>query len=200
MIRIYNFPRGARGVRAGWVCEEMSLAYEFVPVAYPPGEAFLKLNPVGTVPVLEDGAVTISESIAIMLYLAETYGPTPLLPSRSDPDFARVLELTIFGEASLGACINPLLSARFSAPAEKKQNWSTEALEARIERFLDHLSEKLGAKAYLAGAELTLADISVETALHMWQILGKPVPKNLAAYRDRLKTLPTYQRAMRVQS
>jgi glutathione S-transferase len=198
MIRIYNFPRGARGVRAGWVCEEMSLPYEFVPVGFPPSEDFIARNPLGTVPVLEDGAVTISESVAIMLYLAQTYGPTPLLPQA--PAFAQVLELTVFGEASLGACINPLLAAHFGAAPDDKRNWSVATLEARIERYLEYLSERLGANGYFVGSALTLADISVETALHMWQgVLGKPIPNNLAAYRDRLKAHSTYQRAMATQ-
>ena len=201
MIRIHNFPRGARGVRAGWVCEEMGLDYEFAAVTYPPSEAFIRLNPLGTVPVLEDGAATITESLAIMLYLAEAHGPTPLLPPRDDPAFAQVLELAMFGEASLGASLNPLLAARFSAPAELKRNWPVGMLEGRVEKFLDHLSARLGENAYLVGSGLTLADICVETSLQIWQgALAGAIPDNLAAYRDRLKALETYQRAMAAQA
>jgi glutathione S-transferase len=104
MIRIYNFPRGARGLRAGWVCEEMGLTYEVVPVTFPPDAAYRALNSLGTVPFLEDDGVAISESVAIMLYLAQAYGPTPLLP-KATTHFAKVLQWTLFGEASLGASL-----------------------------------------------------------------------------------------------
>ena len=199
MIRIHNFPRGARGLRAGWVCAEMSLAYEYAPVGYPPSATFVALNPLGTVPVLEDGAARITESVAIMLYLAQAYGPTQLLPASDDPAFAEVLDLTVFGEAALGACLNPLLAARFAAPDDEKRGWSVERLEARVHKQLAWLSERLGSNVWFAGAELTLADISIETALRMWQGgLGGPIPKNLAAYRDRLKDRPAYQSAVLV--
>jgi glutathione S-transferase len=201
MIRIHNFRRGARGVRAGWVCEEMGLPYEFVAVDYPPSASYVALNPLRSVPLLEDGTVRLSESIAIMLYLAETHGPTPLLRKTDKPAFATILELTIFGEASMGACLNPLMAARFAAPGEAKRNWSVEMLEARFARLLDHVSGRLGEHAWFVGTELSLADISIETALQMWQgALGGSVPANLAAWRERLKTRPAYQRAMAAQA
>jgi hypothetical protein len=40
MIRIQNFPRGARGLRVMWLCEEMSLPYEVELVSFPPSEAY----------------------------------------------------------------------------------------------------------------------------------------------------------------
>ena len=201
MIRLYNFPHGARGVRVAWVCEEMGLPYETVPVAYPPDDSYRSLNPLGTVPLLVENDLAIAESVAIILYLAETHGPTPLLPSKGDPSYAAVLELTIFAEATLGACLNPLLAARFGAPDEDSRNWSVTNLEARVDRLLTHVSDRLGANAYLVGAGLTLADIAVETALRIWQgALRKTVPDNLAAYRQRLSALPAYQRAVKAQS
>jgi glutathione S-transferase len=197
MIRIHDFPGGARGLRVAWVCEEMGLAHQFAPVAYPPEKAYLALNPLGTVPTMEDGQAAISESIAIILYLARAYGPTPLLPSGDEPTFAPVLELTVFAEASLGACLNPLLAAHFGAPEGHSRNWSVQALEARGVRLVNHLSERLGARAWLVSQGLTLADIAIETALRIWQgPLAQPVPENLAAWRGRLADLPTYQRAI----
>ncbi len=197
MIRIHDFPGGARGLRGAWVCEEMGLAYEFAPVTFPPSEAYLTLNPLGTVPTAEDGSVTIAESVAIMLYLAQAHGPTPLLPGAGDPALARVLELTVFAEASIGACMNPLLAAHFAAPAEHKRNWSVENLEARAERQVGHLSRRLGDRPWFVGQDLTLADIAIETALVMWQgPLTKAAPPNLAAWRTRLAHRPAYQRAI----
>src|SRR5262245_62991859 len=103
MIRIYNFARGARGLRVYWQCEEMALPYQVETVSFPTSAAYRARNPLGTVPFLEDeGGVAINESVAMMLYLAQKYGPTPLLPGKDDPILARVLQMTVFAEATLG--------------------------------------------------------------------------------------------------
>ena len=197
MITIHNFSRGARGLRVMWLCEEMGLAYRAAEVTYPPSAAYMALNPRGTVPFLEDeGGVAIGESVAMLLYPAHRYGPTPLMPARDDPDLARVLQLTVFGETAIGMGLNPLLAARFGAPEEHKRNWSVQGLEGRVEQSVDYVSDLLGGQTFLAGDRLTLADISVATALGIWKgALDKTLPDNLVAYRERLAARPTYQRA-----
>jgi glutathione S-transferase len=103
MIKIYNFARGARGLRAIWQCEEMGLPYRLQTISFPTSEDYRAVNPLGTVPFLEDdGGVAINESTAMMLYLAQRYGPTPLLPGNDNPLLARVLQMTVFGEATIG--------------------------------------------------------------------------------------------------
>jgi glutathione S-transferase len=196
MIRIHNFPRGLRGQRAAWQCEEMGLAYEVVPVTFPPSADYLALNPIGNVPFLEDDGVAMGESVAIMLYLAQRYGPTPLLPAREDPNLARVLHLAVFGEASIGAGMNPLMAAHFGAPAEDKRNWSVRMGESRVESFIAHAGELLGEGPFFCGQSLTLADLSISTAFGIWRgALGKTLPDRLAAYQDRIVALPTYHKA-----
>ena len=117
MIRIHNFPRGARGLRLVWQCEEMGLPYELAAVSFPPSEAFRALHTLGSVPFLEDeGGVAINESVAMMFYLAQKYGPTPLLPGKDDPTLARVLQMTVFGETAIAMNLNPILEAKFVAP------------------------------------------------------------------------------------
>jgi glutathione S-transferase len=202
MIRIHNFARGARGVRVIWQCEEMGLPYQVETVTYPPSEAYRALNPLGTVPFLEDeGGVAIHESVAIMLYLAQKYGPTPLLPSKDDPALARVLQMMVFSEATIGAGMNTLMAAHFAAPEPDKRNWSVLKLEARVEEALRHVVGALGEKPFLAGDHFTLADIAVNTALGMWRgALGRAVPDELVAYRERLAARPAYQRALKAHS
>ena len=195
-IKIWNFPRGARGVRLFWLCEEMGLPYEAEAVNFPVSDEYRALNPIGNVPFLQDGDVAINESVAIMLYLAERYGPTPLLPKDDPVAFARVLQLTVFSEASMGALVNTLLMAKFGAPEADKQNWSARAQEGRLNQFADFVTATLSARSFLVGSGLTLADISVSTTLAIWTAaLGKVLPPPLAAYQERLQALPTYQRA-----
>jgi len=199
MIKIYNFARGARGLRVIWQCEEMGLPYQVEKVSFPPSETYLALHPLGTVPFLEDeGGVAMSESVAMMLYLAQRYGPTPLLPGKDDPALARVLQLTVFSEATLGAGMNPLMEAHFGAPETDKRNWSVRAQEGRLEKAVRYVTDLLGPGPFLVGSQLTLADLAVTTALGIWRgALGKTLPDTLVAYRERLAARPAYQRAMK---
>jgi glutathione S-transferase len=197
MIRIYNFARGARGLRVVWQCEEMGLPYAMETVSYPPSEAYRALHPLGSVPFLEDdGGVAINESVAIMLYLAQKYGPTPLLPNGDPATMARVLQMMVFSEATIGAGINTLLTAHFGAPDADKRNWSVIAQEKRMGQSLDYVIHILGNNPFLAGQELTLADMCISTALGIWRgALGKALPDVLAAYQDRLSERPALVRA-----
>lgn len=196
MITIWNFSRGVRGVRIVWQCEEMGLAYDAKGFEYPPPPDYLAKYPPGSVPFLEDdGGVGLGESVAQMLYLAQRYGPTPLLPSEPAA-MARVLQLTVAAEAAMGGPMNPMMGTKFAAPADKQDNWTNSFCEARVADALGYAESLLGEDGYFVGDGLTLADIAVSTALGMWQgALGKPVPPKLAAHRGRMTARPAYQKA-----
>lgn len=197
MIKLYNFARGIRGVRLFWLCEEMNLPYQTVVVNYPPSEAYLAINPLGNVPCLEDEGVAINESVAILLYLAQKYGPTPLLPNIDDPRLAKVLQLTVFSEAELGSSLNALLGTRFAAPESDKQNWQVSMHESVVKRDLAYLVQQLGDRDYLVGDSLTLADLAISTALGLWSgALKQDLPEALVRYRAHLSERPAYQRAL----
>jgi glutathione S-transferase len=197
VITIYDFPQGARGLRAAWLCEEMGLAHTFVPVRFPPDQGYRELNPFGTVPFLQDDGVSMSESVAMMFYIAQKYGPTDALPPANDERFAKVVQFTLFGEASLSAPMTPLLAVRFGAPENEKRNWSAIRIEARLKATIDQLGDELGGREFLAGPGLTLADISVATALRIWtRAVGQELPATLKAYSERLQDRPACKRAI----
>lgn len=196
MITIHNFSRGVRGLRVAWQCEEMGLAYKAVGFEFPVPAEYRAKYPPGSVPFLEDeGGVAIGESVAQMLYLAQRYGPTPLLPA--DPaGMARVLQLTVASEASLGGLMNPLMGTKFAAPADQKANWTDSFCEARVADMLGYVESLLGEGGFFVGDDLTLADIAVSTSLGMWSgALGKDIPPKLAAHRERMQARPGYQKA-----
>ena len=155
------------------------------------------MNPLGTVPFLEgEEGVAIHESVAIMLYLAQRYGPTPLLPAPTDPVLAKVLQLTVFGEASIGAALNTLLAAKFGAPEAEKDNWSVRMTQGRMGDLIADVSANLGDKPFLVGDHLTLADISVSCGLGIWAgAFGGVLPDNLVSWRAGLAARSAYQRA-----
>jgi len=196
MIRVYNFTSGVRGLRVVWQCEEMGLAYEAKGFAYPPPAEYAAKYPPGSVPFLEDeGGVAMGESVAMMIYLAQRYGPTPLLPA--DPaEMGRVLQLVVASEAAMGGLMNPLMGTKFVAPDDQKANWTQGFCEARVVDALGYAQDLLGERAFFVGDGLTLADIAVSTVLGMWKgALDKDIPPKLAAHRERMMERPAYQKA-----
>ena len=91
MITVFGEGRGFRVV---WLLEEMGLAYRLRRVDLLAGvdkdPEFLAINPGGFIPAIQDGDVTMVESIAIMAYLMARYGPTPLAPDPHDPAFPQL--------------------------------------------------------------------------------------------------------------
>jgi len=197
MMKIHNFARGARGQRVMWLCEEMGLQYAVQNHSFPVAADYRALNPLGTVPFLEDsGGVALNESVAIMLYIAQHYGPTPLLPTGNAALMAQCLQLTLFGETEIGMNLNPLLAAHFMAGKDDRRNWSVIGLEQRIKRAIDYAETLIHYRSYLVGDDLTLADISVSCGVGIWEgALGRQLPEALMAYQDRLRARPAYQRA-----
>lgn len=197
MMTIHNFARGGRGLRVMWLCEEMGLPYAVHNHTFPVSADYRVLNPLGTVPALEDdGGVVMNESVAIMLYIAQRHGPTPLLPTEDPVRLARCLQLTLFGETELGMMLNPLIAARFMAAEADKRNWSVVGLEERVARAIDYAETLIRGRSCLVGDDLTLADISVSCGLAIWQgALGGKLPDALSTWQDRMRARPAYERA-----
>ena len=199
MIKIYNFARG-RGVRVAWLCEEMGLPYSIEPVSFPPSEAYRTINPLGQVPFLEDAGVGINESVAMLLYLAEKYGPTPLLPAKTAPGFARVLQMCVFGEATLGASLNTVLIDHFVVPEKDKRGPLVQVILGRVEQQVAFVERVLADGPFPAGKDFTVADISVVYALGLWSgPLQKPLGDKLSSYVQRATSRPAYARASKAQ-
>jgi len=83
-MKLFEFAP-TRSIRARWTLQELGVEFESVVVNLIAGEhhdaAFLRLNPAGRVPVLVDGDVVLTESVAIVLYLAEKYPEKRFVPS-----------------------------------------------------------------------------------------------------------------------
>jgi glutathione S-transferase len=82
-MKLYEFAP-TRSIRVRWTLQELAVDFEAIPVNMLAGEhrspAFLKINPAGKLPVLVDGDMVLTESIAIVLYLAEKYRDKGLIP------------------------------------------------------------------------------------------------------------------------
>ena len=83
-MKLYEFAP-TRSIRVRWTLQELGVDFESVTVNLLAGEQrrpeFLKINPAGRVPVLVDDDLVLTESVAIVLYLAEKYPHTGLIPT-----------------------------------------------------------------------------------------------------------------------
>src|SRR4051812_15006554 len=94
-ILLYGFKLSGHSHRAELMLSLLGLPFEFRPVDLPAGEqkgeAFLRLNPFGAVPVIDDNGTVIADSVAILVYLALTYdGARRWLPA--DPAGAAAVQ------------------------------------------------------------------------------------------------------------
>jgi len=199
MLTVFHAPR-TRSLRVLWMLEEMGLPYEVRPVDFPRHRAdaeFMRLNPAGSLPVLKDGDVVISESTAIMEYLARRYGPTALAPQVFDPGFPTYLQYLHFGEASLAGPMTVVAQCWFFGPEDQKENPGVEAARAVFRARLKAVERRLENQSFIAGDAFTAADISVAYALGLGQGLRAveayaPVVQD---YLVRCRSRPGFERA-----
>ncbi|GGA44522.1 glutathione S-transferase family protein [Dyella nitratireducens] len=198
MITVFGEGRGFRVI---WLLEEMRLAYRLRPVDLLAGvekdTEFLAINPAGFIPAIQDGDVTMVESIAIMEYLMARYGPTPLAPAPHDPAFPAYQQFLHLGEAGLAASIYFVVGARNFAPESERQNWSADQALSVFESRLTLVTRQLARTPYLAGEVFTAADISVTYALELAQTSGGVrLGEVERSYMARTRAQEGYQRAM----
>jgi glutathione S-transferase len=198
MITVFGEGRGFRVV---WLLEEMGIPYRLRPVDLGAGvdkdAEFLAVNPAGFIPAIQDGNVTMVESIAIMEYLMGRYGPTPLAPDPHDPAFPSYQQFLHLGEAGLAASIYFVVGARNFAPEAQRQNWTAEQARRLFESRLGLVRRQLARLPYLAGESFTAADISVTYALELAQRAGGvTLGESEREYVTRTSRREAYARAM----
>ena len=198
MITVFGEGRGFRVV---WLLEEMGLPYRLRRVDLLAGvendPEFLVINPAGFIPAIQDGDVTMVESIAIMEYLMARYGPTPLAPSPHDSAFPAYQQFLHLGEAGLAASTYYVLNTRHRAPEAERGNWTAAYALEQFESRLGLVTRQLARSPYLAGDAFTAADISVSYALRLAQKGSGYVLGDIElAYLARVSERAGYKRAL----
>jgi glutathione S-transferase len=179
VLVLYDAPRCPYCARVRILLAEKGIEHEPVVIDLDDRPAWLyEKNPLGKVPVLEEGAFVLPESRVIMEYLEERYPDPPLLPAEPAGRALVRLAFERFDE----------LSGPYYAVAFRGQ--PPQALEAA----LASLDASLSDRSYLAGARFGLADI----AYVPW-VLRAPIRAgvdldghpNLRAWMDRLAERPS---------
>jgi GST-like protein len=207
MIDLHTW-KTPNGRKVSIMLEEIGLPYRVIPVDLSQGKqhdpAFLKLNPNGRIPVIVDddapgGALTVIESGAILLYLADKSGK--LWPTESRRRVA-TLEWLMFQMAGVG----PMLGQ-----ANWFANTAPEKIPLAIHRYVDESARLMGVlDVRLAGREFLADEYSIaDVATYPWIAVAWPIftamkpdtvgtLANLAGWLERVGARPAVPRGMNV--
>ncbi|MBU6472394.1 MAG: glutathione S-transferase family protein [Alphaproteobacteria bacterium] len=198
-LKLYHC-RGARSLRPLWTLEEMGLPYELEVMEFPPRfrrENYLAVNPLGTVPALTDGDLTLTESAAICQYLVDCRGPSELGLMPQDKEYGLYLNWLHRSDATLTFPQTIVLRYTQFEPPERRLKQAADDYTQWFFARLRCVEEATATREYLCADRFTIADICVGYALVLADTLGlsagfKP---NTEAYYRRLTARPAFQRA-----
>ncbi len=163
MIKLYGSAMSRAG-RSLWAAEETGVKYEQVVLAQTRVPEYLKINPNGHVPALDDNGTIIWESMAINLYLAEKYGKAPLWPPTIEGHGA-CYQWSIWGMTEVETPMIDIFQHRMLLPADQRdEKVALKAIET-LKAPLRVLDEHLHKSEYLLGHEFTIADLNVASVL-----------------------------------
>ncbi len=189
--------------------EELGLGFEPVRVNRAAGEhkqpAYLRLNPQGLLPVLEDGDLVLFETGAILLHLADRTGRLgPEGPDAGEPQARAAFLKWLF---YLSNTIHAELRAAFYAPRYVADEAAVPALRAglaaRFRQHMELIDGVLGAAGWLAGDAATLVDFYLAVCLRWAQlyprgaplIAGREIPARLQALMRTVESRPAVIKA-----
>lgn len=159
-IRIHSFPLSGHAHRIELFASLAGIEHEVVYVDLPGGEhkkaPFITLNPAGQVPVIEDGDTIISDSNAILVYLARKYAPS-YLPTDpvQEAEVQKFLTLAA-GELAYGAATARVINV-FKAPLDAE-------VAANIAKvYLSKINAHMELREFLVGDSPTIADVALYT-------------------------------------
>lgn len=199
-LKIYGSAR-SRATRVLWLAKELGLEFEHVALAAndPRLKApeFLKINPSGRIPAIEDDGVALGESLAINLYLARKYGDRakPSLAPSSPADEARILQWTCWAMTDLEGPMGTVYMHRGFLPEDKRDPKAAEAAETQAQRPLAMLDGVLARSAYLLGDKFSVADLNLAGVLSLTRIGAIDMSKfpHIAAWAKRCHDRPAAQ-------
>lgn len=193
------FP-GTRGTRVRWMLEEAGEKYEISPLDFRAGAhkqpGYLALHPHGLVPAAKLEGITLIESAAMCLHLADTHPEANLAPAIGTIERAQYYQWVTYAVATLDA---PLVTAILNAIvfpeprrdaakiAEGKKTWDVAG---------PFLEKAIDGKTWLLGEQFTAADVVLGYDVRIAATLGWIEKTSaLGAYAERLAARPAFQRA-----
>ncbi|AYE84979.1 MAG: glutathione S-transferase [Sulfitobacter sp.] len=183
----------SRAFRVMWMLEELGQPYALNPAA-PRSEEARKYNPSGKIPALVDGDEVLTDSLAIMTYLADKHGA--LTAPAGTPERARQDALTFWLIDEFDAILWAAAKHSFIFPEEARVPAIKDSLKAEFERAAKNLSDRLEGP-FLMGDQITVPDLLAVHCIN-WSIGAKfpRVDDKLNLWAKSLRERPAFVAAM----
>lgn len=198
-ITLYWCPQ-TRASRVVWMLEEVGVPYSTQLINIREDEAkadpvFRAISPMGKVPALRHGDATLTDSTAIIAYLADTFPDAGLAPATGDLDRAQYLQWLIFS----AAYIEPGMAEGFGSikPNKQSHGWGD------WPSVLDMLAKGVSGKTWLVGDKFSAADVMVGSSanfVRMFGLLKEGEHPDIHSYIDRCTARPAFQAAMKLDA
>ena len=198
MLKIYGTDLSSPANKVRFAANALGLKYEYIQIDLRAGEhqkpEFLKLNPTGKIPVIDDDGFVLFESNAIMKYLADKNN-SALYP-KGLKERATVDQWIDFGSMHVGLALSKVVYNRLFAPMRGvpvDENSLKEGL-AFLDRFLPVVDNQLAKNKYIAGNNMTLADINLLALMDPAEMANIDLTKykNITKWRTELKQKDFY--------
>ena len=194
MVKLYGSSMSRAG-RSLWALEEAGVKFDQVTVGETRKPEFLRINPNGHVPTLDDNGTIIWESMAINLYVAEKYGKAPLWPSSVEGHGA-CYQWSLWSMTEVETPMIDIFQHRIMLAADKRDEKVALAGIEKLKAPLKVLDDHLQKSEYLLGKEFTIADLNVASVLSIAQYIQLDLSPTPMAQKWLQKCLgrPTNQR------
>jgi glutathione S-transferase len=196
-----HFAPNSRASRTLWLLEELGLDYELNRMDFHPkdlkSDEHRARHPLGRIPVLDDGDVSIYESGAIAEYILERHKNGGLKPASDDPRFPEYLQWFHYGEGMVMPPVNTIVVHTILLPPERQDETVRGQAERLLAKAWAPVEDAMEGREYLIG-DFSAADTMLGHACIMSKRLGIVTDEafpNLSAYADRLMTRPACAKA-----
>ena len=203
MLKIWGRTTSSNVQKVLWCCAELGIDYERVDLGGPFGgnqdPEYLALNPNGLVPTVKDGDLVMWESNTICRYLCATRNGDWLYPK--EPSARTHVERWMDWQlASVGPPMAALLMSLIRSRPEQRDQGAIEAARRKALAAWTIADDALDGRPFLAGQELSLAEIALGTQVYRWHAfpIERPPLNNLKAWYERLRQRPAFKKHIEI--
>ncbi len=200
MLKLHFAPNSRAG-RIVWLLEELDLPYDLNRMDFHPkdlkSDEHRARHPLGRVPVLDDGDISIFESGAIVEYILERHKNGGLKPGVDSPLFPEYLQWFHYCEGMVMPPVNTIVVQTILLPPERQDETALKQAQKLLTRALAPVEEALAGREYLIG-DFSAADVMLGHSMFMSNRLGCVTDDmtNIKGYVERIEARPAFQKAM----
>jgi glutathione S-transferase len=199
-MKLYYAPI-TRAFRVRWLLEEAGEPYELARISFRSGDhkrpEYLAIHPLGSVPAVVDGDLTIIESNAICLHIADKHIDKGLAPPLGTKERAAYYQWMEFATATLEPLVDPAFHRGLRAKPDERAAIATAEERSKLARAAAPVGALIERQGFLAGPALTAADVVLGGVLQWADSVDllRDLP-TLKGYLTRLRERPAFTRAL----